>query len=59
MTPLELTITLLIVTVAVLLFTGLALAVYHHPQLVQPVMVGLTGLALLVAALSVITSVRP
>ncbi|WP_415940046.1 hypothetical protein [Streptomyces sp. 039-1] len=46
-------------TVAVLLFTGLALAVYHHPQLVQPVMVGLTGLALLVAALSVITSVRP
>lgn len=59
MTPLELTVMLLIVTVAVLLFAGLALAVYHHPQLVQPVMVGLTGLALLVAALSVITSVKP
>jgi hypothetical protein len=58
-TPLELTIILLVVTVALLLFTGLALAVYHYPQLVQPVMVGLTGLALLVAALSTIASLKP
>ncbi|MGY6025298.1 hypothetical protein [Streptomyces spinosirectus] len=49
---------LLLVTVGLLLFGGLAFTAFHHPQLVQPVLVGLTGLALLVTIVGLVASMR-